>query len=300
MGNETLIISHEMVLSRLDKFLTLQYPTYSRTYFQNLIKEGFVLVNGVPLKKKELPQRGDEIDICFQLTPELALEPENIPLDILYEDDHLLVINKPPGMVVHPAPGHPNHTFVNALLYHCKSLPAADTLRPGIVHRIDKETSGLLIAAKTYEAHQQLITLFSERKIEKRYRAISVGNPGSATLSAPIKRHPIRRQEMTVAEGGKEAISRIHVLATDGPLSYLDIELLTGRTHQIRVHLKHLQTPLLGDTVYGSLQANKKFNTSRQLLHAYEMKFLHPILNTPLHFTAPIPQDIKNFFSESC
>jgi 23S rRNA pseudouridine1911/1915/1917 synthase len=294
---ETLTISQELAHLRLDKLLTTQFPAYSRTYFQNLIQDGCVLVNGLPSKKREQPHEGDEIEICFQITPELSLEPQNIPLDILYEDDHLLAVNKPPGMVVHPAPGHPSQTFANALLYHCKTLPASDSLRPGIVHRLDKETSGVLIAAKSYEAHHKLIALFAERKIEKRYRAICLGNPGDVTISAPIKRHPTKRQEMAVVPGGKEAISRVRVLATNGTLSYIEIYLLTGRTHQIRVHLKHHQTPILGDRVYGSSQANQKWKALRPLLHAYEMELLHPISQKLLHFQAPLPSDIAEYSS---
>jgi len=276
---------------RLDKFLTQKYPGYSRTYFQYLIENGFVLVNGKQLKKKDETQADDDIEVCFQLTPEISLEPENIPLDIVFEDDHLLIINKPAGMVVHPAPGHPQHTFVHALLHHCKGLPFADTLRPGIVHRLDKDTSGVLLAAKTLETHQKLISLFCNRKIVKKYLAICFGNPGDGTIEAPIKRHKTRRQEMAVDLEGKEAISRCRVLKTKEDLSLVEVELVTGRTHQIRVNMKHRGTPVLGDAVYGSPAANQKYHTTRQLLHAHSLEFQHPITGTTLKLTAPIPKD---------
>ena len=276
---------------RLDKFLTQKYPGYSRTYFQYLIENGFVLVNGKQLKKKDEAQTDDEIEVCFQLTPEISLEPENIPLDILFEDDHLLIINKPAGMVVHPAPGHPQHTFVHALLHHCKGLPFADTLRPGIVHRLDKDTSGVLLAAKTLEAHQKLVSLFCNRKIVKKYLAICVGNPGDGPIVAPIKRHKTRRQEMAVDPEGKEAISRCRVVKTKGDLSLVEIELVTGRTHQIRVHMKHRGTPVLGDAVYGSPLANQKYHTTRQLLHAHSLEFQHPTTGASLKLIAPLPKE---------
>lgn len=286
-----MIVSDKDLDLRLDRLLTSHYPEHSRTYFQYLIENGFVLVNGHLLKKKDKPKIGDEIEVCFQLTPEISLEPENIPLNIVFEDDHLLVINKPAGMVVHPAPGHPRHTFVHALLYHCKGLPFADKLRPGIVHRLDKDTSGLLLAAKTLECHQKLISLFSERKITKKYLAICVGNPGDGTINAPIKRHKTRRQEMAVDPEGKEAISRVKLLKIEENLSLVEVELITGRTHQIRVHMKHRGTPVLGDPIYGSESANQKYGVTRQLLHAYNLEFEHPMTRVPVKLTAPIPSD---------
>lgn len=294
-NSQSLIVSGIDAKIRLDKFLTSHFPTYSRSYFQYLIENGFVLVNGEKLKKREIPLPGDEIEVCFELTKELSLEPENIPLDILFEDEHLIAINKPPGMVVHPAPGSPNHTFVNALLYHCKTLPDSGNLRPGIVHRLDKDTSGVLIAAKTHEAHQKLVSLFCERTIQKKYLAICLGNPGTLEISAPIKRHPTKRQEMTVLPEGKPAISRIKTLEFKDGLSLVEIELVTGRTHQIRVHLKHQGTPVLGDPVYGASSSNEKYGIHRQLLHAHTLSFTHPCTHKPLHFIAPIPQDILKF-----
>lgn len=295
MSTESVIVTSEMVDHRLDRLLTTQFPHHSRTYFQSLIEQGFVLVNGLPLKKKDQPKLGDEIEICFQLTPEISLEPENIPLEILYEDDHLIAVNKPAGLVVHPAPGHYTGTFVHGLLYHCKHLPNPETLRPGIVHRLDKETSGVLIAAKTVEAHQKLVEMFCQRSLEKIYVAICIGSPGDKEITAPIKRHPTKRQQMTVDPAGKPAISQFRILGSDGPLSLVEVKLVTGRTHQIRVHLQHLGTPVLGDIVYGLPSWNQKYQVPRQMLHAYRLTLSHPITGAPLAFVAPLPAEFKKF-----
>ncbi len=290
---ETLFVTPEMLHTRLDRLLTQTFPTHSRTYFQYLIDSGLVLVNGNPVKKRETVDIGDEIEVCFELTPELSLEAENIPLDILYEDDYLISVNKPAGMVTHPAPGHPNGTFVNALLYHCKNLPVMENLRPGIVHRLDKDTSGVLIAAKTTECHQKLVELFASRQMKKHYLAICLGNPGNRTIEAPIKRHPVRRQEMAVDPTGKPATSICHVIKTQGELSWVDVQLITGRTHQIRVHMKHIGTPILGDPVYGRAAANEKHGARRQLLHAKNLSLVHPMTGAPLSLEAPVPLEFN-------
>jgi len=273
--------------------LTQTFPGHSRTYFQYLITSGLVLVNGHPVKKREHMQIGDEIDVCFELTPEISLEAENIPLNILYEDKHLIAISKPAGMVTHPAPGHPSGTFVNALLYHCKTLPDTHALRPGIVHRLDKDTSGVLVAAKTAETHCHLVEMFSSRQMIKHYRALCIGNPGSRTIDAPLKRHPTKRQEMHVDPTGKPAISICRVLESKGELSWVDIQLITGRTHQIRAHLKHVGTPILGDPVYGRPSTNAKYKATRQMLHAHTLSFSHPITGEPLLIKAPLPLDMN-------
>lgn len=288
-------VSAEEAGLRLDRLLTGRFPQHSRTYFQYLIEQGCVLVNGSIFKKREKPRAEDEIEVCFQLTPELSLEPQDIPLDILYEDEHILAINKPPGMVVHPAPGHPSGTFVNALLHHCQGI-TGDPLRPGIVHRLDKDTSGVLLAAKTQEAHQKLVHAFSSRNMEKTYFAIAVGKAHEGLIDAPIKRHPIHRKEMAVClDAGKQAKSDCRLLAYNDTLSLVEIKLITGRTHQIRVHLKYRGTPVLGDAVYGSANANKKFHVQRQLLHAHRIAFQHPITMAPIHIVAPIPKDLLTF-----
>jgi len=280
---------------RLDKLLTEVFPDYSRSYFQFLIEKGAVTSAGRPLKKREIPNRGDPIEVFFITSPEITLEPEAIPLDILYEDEFLICINKPAGMVVHPAPGHLAGTFVNALLHHCHSLPSQD-IRPGIVHRLDKETSGVLLAAKTTETHQKLIDMFSERKIEKEYLAITVGNPGIRTIDLPIGRHPAHRKEMTINEKGRSALTHIETIQSKEGFSLVKAKPVTGRTHQIRVHLKAVKTPVLGDRIYGPEKLSNKLKVERQLLHAHHLSFTHPLTGNLLKVTAPIPEDFQKFF----
>lgn len=282
---------------RIDKVLTQRYEgKYSRTYFQYLIDEKLILLNGVPVKKRDKPQEGDEIEVEFILTPEVQIEAEAIPLDIIFEDPHLIIVNKPSGMVVHPATGNWTGTFVNALLYHCKQeLPESDSLRPGIVHRLDKDTSGLLIAAKTSEAHRALIDLFASRKVYKEYLAVCIGNPGQCVINEPIARHPVNRQKMAVVETGKEAITEIRTLAFNESLALVQAILKTGRTHQIRVHLKYKGCPVVGDTLYGSSQVNTKYGIGRQLLHAYRLRFEHPITKEQIDVKASLYPDMQRF-----
>jgi 23S rRNA pseudouridine1911/1915/1917 synthase len=199
-------------------------------------------------------------------------------------------------MVVHPAPGHWSGTFVNALLGHCKDLaPSDDPLRPGIVHRLDKETTGVLLAAKTLQAHQKLIEMFSQRKMDKLYLAICQGRPANTTINMPIGRHPVHRKEMTVLPDGREAITEIQVAAFNDKTSLVLAKPRTGRTHQIRVHLKHIGCPIIGDPIYG-----RKDLHDRQLLHAYRLSFDHPITGCPIRILAPIPQDMKQWLQKLC
>ena len=298
---ELLFITAEEEQVRIDKLLSDRFPNYSRTYFQNLIEQGFVLLNGEIVKKRVSPQEGDEVEICFQAIPETSLTPEAIPLEIIYEDEHLVVINKPAGMVVHPAPGHFSGTFANALLAHCQGkVPGNDPIRPGIVHRLDKDTSGLLIGAKTLAAHQRLIEMFSERKIEKLYLAVCLGRPPNGVICAPIGRNPVHRKEMAVISDGKEAVTEIQTAAFNDQLSLVLVKPKTGRTHQIRVHLKHISCPILGDLIYGSERANKSLKPDRQLLHAYRLSFPHPITEMPIKLSAPIPDDFKLWMRRLC
>lgn len=296
MEDQPVCISAEEEGIRIDKLLSQRFPNHSRTYFQHLIDIGCVLLNGEPVKKRTIPEEGDEIEVCFQATPEASLEPEEIPLDILYEDEHLLAINKPAGMVVHPAPGHWSGTFVNALLAHCQNIaPSLDPLRPGIVHRLDKDTTGVLIAAKTLLAHQKLIELFSSRKMEKLYLAICHGRPTNTLIQAPIGRHPVHRKEMAALPDGREAITEIQTAAFNERTSLVLARPRTGRTHQIRVHLKHIGCPVVGDALYG-----KKDDQERQLLHAYRLSFDHPITGCPIRLIAPIPADMKAWMQKLC
>lgn len=295
----TIFVSQEEAQLRLDKLLALRFPNYSRQYFQYLINEKLVLVNGEVVKKAAKLEEGDEIEVEFSATPEISLLPEPIPLDILFEDKYLIAVNKPAGLVVHPAAGNWTGTFVNGILYHCKTLPQNDAIRPGIVHRLDKGTSGVLIAAKNIQAQQKMVEKFASREIEKEYLAICVGNPGTRVVEGNIGRHPLRRKEMTVLkEKGRPARTRVESIAHTHQLSFVRLHPETGRTHQLRVHLKHIGTPILGDPVYGIASVNKKFEVQRQLLHAYRLRFLHPISEEVIELKAPIPQDMNKFIQQ--
>jgi 23S rRNA pseudouridine1911/1915/1917 synthase len=294
---DLLIVTENEAGERLDKILANRFKDhYSRTYFQYLIDEQLVLLNGVPAKKRIKPLEGDEIEIEFAASPEVQLSAENIPLSILYEDEFILAVNKPAGMVVHPAPGNWTGTFVNGLLYHCGSLPLeGDPVRPGIVHRLDKETSGILVAAKTLEAQQKLTALFASRKVYKEYLAVCIGKVKEGEIDAPIGRDPVQRQRMAVVSTGRQAISHCKLINYDGKLSLVQVVIATGRTHQIRVHLSYLGTPVLGDMVYGNSSWNAKYGISRQLLHAFKIKFLHPLTGKQIELTAPPPEDMQRF-----
>lgn len=298
--SELLIITAEEAGERLDKILALRFKEMqSRTYFQYLIDEHLVLLNGQPIKKRMKPKVGDEIEVQFVATPEIKLNAEAIPLTILYEDENLIVVNKPAGMVVHPAPGNWSGTFVNALLYHCQTLSmTGQSLRPGIVHRLDKDTSGVLVAAKNILMQQKLVELFASRQVYKEYLAICVGQPGEGKVDAPIGRHPVNRKQMAVVPHGRPALSYYTTLGWNDPLSLVKVVIATGRTHQIRVHLKHRGTPVLGDPIYGQLQSNKKYKTTRQLLHAYKLAFKDPLTGQTLEFKAPIPEDMLVHFQQ--
>ena len=280
---------------RLDQYLALEFPHQSRTYFQRLIEEGLVLVNGQNVKKRTLLEIGDSVEVEFALTPELDLEPEEIPLDVVFEDEHLIVINKPPGLVVHPAPGHWKGTFVNALLFHCKGLERTEKdLRPGIVHRLDKDTSGLLVAAKTAASHRKLVEAFASRAVFKEYEAIVSGHPAPQTIDKPIGRDPKDRKKMAALEsGGKHARTEIKPLQTFKEFSLISARLHTGRTHQIRVHLKAIGHPIVGDILYGFKALNVRLAAKRQMLHAKRLKFQHPLTGRLLEFEVPRPIDME-------
>ncbi|MCK4934715.1 MAG: RluA family pseudouridine synthase [Simkaniaceae bacterium] len=296
---DTYIVKKEDEGERLDKLLTCHFPHHSRTYFQYLIQEKSITINGLFVKKRERPTAGDEIQIFYLHSPETPIEPEDIALDILYEDEAILAINKPAGMVVHPASGNRTGTLVNALLYYVKSLKLWDeSIRPGIVHRLDKDTSGIILVAKTIESHRDLIEQFSDRSIEKTYIAITLGNPKNGILSAPIGRHPKNRKEMTLLDvGGKEAITEIETLANREHLSYVSLSPKTGRTHQLRVHLKSCNAAVLGDSVYGNEKMKEKYGIKRQLLHAHQISFTHPLSKKRMNLSAEIPKDIQKWIN---
>lgn len=291
---DTLFVDKEDAGQRLDLYLKKKLPTYSRTYFQKLIDQHLVLVNGQVIKKRVLVEENDEIEIEFALTEELSIEPENLQLPILYEDDDLLAINKPANCVVHPALGHPRHTVVNFLAFHL-SLQTQE-LRPGIVHRLDKDTTGVLLCAKNLHCHEKLVDLFSSRNIQKEYLAVCYLKPRQNEICTFIARDPKNRQKMAVTPQGKIAETRLELLSFIPPLSILRLFPKTGRTHQLRLHLSYLDSPILGDSLYGNKTINQKFHATRQYLHAYSLSFIHPFTQKPLLLKAPLPEDMQKYF----
>lgn len=292
MEKDRIYVSEEDEGVRLDVFLAETFEDYSRSYIQKLIKENMVTVNGGHEKSKYLMKTGDDVTIEIPPPKKLEVLPQNIPIEIVYEDDALLVVNKPQDMVVHPAPGNYEGTLVNALLYHCRDNLSTinGVIRPGIVHRIDKDTTGLLVVAKTDAAHRSLAQQLKEHTITRKYNAIAMGNikEHQATIDAPIGRHPIDRMKMTVIHGGRKAITHIRVLERFSQYSFIEAQLETGRTHQIRVHLAYIKHPLLGDEVYGN--KSSRFNLRGQVLHAKTLGFKHPSTGEYIEFDAPIPE----------
>ena len=282
---------------RLDVYLSREYPEYSRSYLQRLIKDGHVLVDGAQAKSNYKVKPDDEVELIVPEMKELNIQPENIPLDIMYEDRDLLVINKPKGMVVHPAAGVNTGTLVNALLYYCPdSLSGINgVLRPGIVHRIDKNTTGSLLVCKNDEAHRDLAAQLAVHSINRRYRAIVHGtfSDPEGTISAPIGRDRKDRKKMAVVSDGKEAVTHYRVLETWKQFSYIECRLETGRTHQIRVHMRHIGHPLLGDDVYGPAKCPVK-GLQGQTLHAMLLGFVHPRTKEYMEFSAPLPEYFIN------
>lgn len=296
-------IGEEQGGERLDKLLRCVFKEkYSRSYFHKLFDAKKILVGGKTAKKQHRTEKGEEVEVFLLPLQEMDLTPEKMTLDILYEDEWLLVINKPAKLCVHPAPGNWEHTLVHGLLYHCKTLAEefrSLEARPGIVHRLDKDTSGVMVVAKTAWMHAQLVHLFSSRQIHKEYLAIAWGNPGNILVNAPIGRHLVHRKKMCISEeNGKEAVTEINTLFADSYASVVKAVPKTGRTHQIRVHLQHKGTPILGDALYGHKQANERWGIDRQLLHAHKIGFIHPNSKKTLEFTAPIPEDINHWMQK--
>ena len=282
---------------RIDRFLSEEIADLSRSYIQKLLKEGSISVNGKAVKANYKVNAGDEILVEIP-EPEMPdILPEDIPLDILYEDDDILIVNKPKGMVVHPAPGHYSHTLVNAVLYHCGSRLSGinGVLRPGIVHRIDMDTTGSLLICKNDRAHLILAEELKEHSITRRYHAIVHGNlkEDTGTVNAPIGRHPVDRKKMsTKSSSGRHAVTHYRVLERFGDFTYIECELETGRTHQIRVHMSSIGHPILGDAVYGP--ARCPFRLQGQTLHAKILGIRHPSTGEYMEFDAPLPE----YFSE--
>jgi 23S rRNA pseudouridine1911/1915/1917 synthase len=279
---------------RLDAFLANAAPEVSRAQWKTLIEAGRVTVNGAACKPNRKLRAGDELCWSLPAAVPAELRPEDIPLDILYEDEALLVLNKPPGLVVHPAAGNETGTLVNALLFHDPAFRGVD--RAGIVHRLDKDTSGVMVVAKTNEAMDALQRQFKERRIEKRYLALVWGHPpATGRIENRIGRHPVQRKKMTVLkEGGREAVSRYKVLEQFDDAALLQVQIETGRTHQIRVHMAHAGHPVVGDTVYGRARKKKlPLAPKRQMLHAAGLEFNHPVTGKRLSFEAPLFDDMQ-------
>ena len=286
---------------RLDKFLSAVLPDQSRSYLQKIIKDGSVLVNGKAQKASYRMEDQDEILVDLPELKEPEIEAENIPLNILYEDDDLLMVNKPKGMVVHPANGHTSGTLVNAIMYHCQGNLSGinGVMRPGIVHRIDKDTTGALLVCKNDTAHRDLAQQLKDHTIKRRYRAIVAGNlkEDEGTVEGPIGRHPIDRKKMAINyKNGKDAVTHYKVLERFGNATYIECRLETGRTHQIRVHMTSLGHPLLGDEIYGS--GKNPYHLQGQTLHAMVLGFIHPRTGEYMEFSAPLPEYFLNLLEK--
>ena len=294
MTTETILLIAETDAARIDAYLA-DNTEFSRSKLQKLIKDGAVFKNDRTCKPNTEVKAGDTIRIVAPITEgEVLPKAEDIPLDVVFEDEDLAVVNKPKGMVVHPAPGNETGTLVNALLYRFGTLSEANGPRPGIVHRIDRFTSGLLVVAKNDAAHEALSRQFAAHTAHREYVCLVHGNlkEGSGTVDAPIGRHKTDRKRMAVVENGRNAVTHWRVLERFGAETLLDVALETGRTHQIRVHMAYIKHPILGDEVYGS--PAPKLGLNGQALHGYRLTFTHPKTGELLSFTAPIPEDFRH------
>jgi 23S rRNA pseudouridine1911/1915/1917 synthase len=288
-------VTRERTGLRLDRFLALELSDYSRSRLQTLIENGFVRLNQEKPRARVLVKTGDVVQVTIPPLQRIEAAAEAIPLQVLFEDDDLLVLDKAAGMVVHPGAGNREHTLVNALLSHCRTLSGiGGQERPGIVHRLDKETSGCLVVAKNDQAHRELARQFAARTMTKIYLALVAGRlkKKSGTIDAPIARHPVHRQRMSIARAtrGRSALTEYGVLRSGAEMSLVQCTLHSGRTHQIRVHLHHLGHPVLGDKLYGPKVAK---NFPRQMLHAWKLGFRHPRSNEWMDFEAPLPPDFN-------
>jgi len=286
------IVSSKNINMRCDKFLADNLKDFSREKLKKLFKEGEVFLNDETVKPSRKLEVNDRVKVNIPSPVVLDVTAEDIPIDIVYEDEDVVIVDKPQGMVVHPANGNYSGTLVNALMYHVKDLSTINgVIRPGIVHRIDKDTSGLLIVAKNDEAHNHLAMQFREHSIHRRYKTICHGiiHENKGTIDAPIGRHKVKRKEMCVTEtNSKHAVTHFDVIERYDKYTFLDVHLETGRTHQIRVHLKYIQHPVVGDKVYGpNKEIDKPFKG--QLLHAYKLGFIHPRTKEYMEFNSELP-----------
>ncbi|WP_141431260.1 RluA family pseudouridine synthase [Bacillus sp. 03113] len=287
------IVTENEKNERIDKLISSINGEWSRTQVQQWIKDGYVLVNEKSIKTNYKANINDHISISIPELEELDVVAEEMDLDIYYEDKDVLVVNKPKGMVVHPAPGHTTGTLVNGLMAHCKDLSGINgVMRPGIVHRIDKDTSGLLMVAKNDAAHESLVNQLVEKSVTRKYKAVVHGTipHDHGTIDAPIGRDPKDRQSMTVVDHGKNAVTHFRVLERFNDFTFIECQLETGRTHQIRVHMKYIGFPLAGDPKYGP---KKTIDFGGQVLHAGVLGFIHPRTSEYLEFEAPLPEDFQ-------
>lgn len=290
---EYLFVIQDSQQMRLDKYLTEQFPEQTRSYLQKLIKEGSVLVNGKTVKSGYQLSAGEEVAVTIPEPEELDVLPVKMDLEIVYEDEDVILVNKPKGMVVHPAPGHTTDTLVNGLLYHCNGNLSGinGVARPGIVHRIDRDTTGILIVCKNDLSHNSIAAQLKEHSITRKYRALVHGNikTDQGTVEGPIGRHPVDRKKMAINErNGKPAVTHYQVLERFGNYTLIECVLETGRTHQIRVHMSSIGHPLVGDEVYGP--AKCPFKLQGQCLHAMVLGFVHPRTGAYLEFSAELPE----------
>jgi len=297
---DLLVVTDEYDGERIDRYLAQMLPDQSRSYLKSLVKDGCILVRGRAVKPSTPVQAGEEIsvEIPEKIVPDIL--PEDIPLDILYEDEDLLVVNKPKGMVVHPAAGHYSGTLVNAVMYHCGSDLSGinGVLRPGIVHRIDKDTSGSVLVCKNDFTHRSIAEQLKEHTIVRRYYAVVHGGlKEDRTIDQPIGRDPADRLRMAVRPDGKRAVTHCRVLESFGEYTYIECRLETGRTHQIRVHMAYIRHPIIGDEVYGP-RRKAPFSTDGQCLHAGILGFIHPRTGAYIETQAPLPAYFENVLTQ--
>ncbi|MCG3090172.1 RluA family pseudouridine synthase [Sporosarcina cyprini] len=298
MEQHEIQITEQLEGNRIDKALSLYNPDWSRTQIQQWVKDGAVLVNDMTVKPNMKVKQGDLVTVTEPEPEELDIVSEDLNLDIVYEDSDVLVVNKPRGMVVHPAPGHLSGTLVNGLMHHCTDLSGINgVLRPGIVHRIDKDTSGLLMVAKNDKAHVSLVNQLVAKTVTRVYTALVHGHipHDNGTIDAPIGRDPRDRQSMTVVDHGKHAVTHFKVLERFGDFTLVECRLETGRTHQIRVHMKYIGYPLAGDPKYGP---KKTIDFGGQVLHAGIIGFDHPSTGEYMEFSKPLPEDFQQLLEK--